>query len=204
MTGAAGRGVSFSQRAQRRDLLPSRRPGQSPARLPGSARPNRPRPARLPLAPMAALGGARRRPLVLLLFGETPGGGRGIGVRRLRGGCEGPRGPGGRRLRERRTGRLPGAGSARVPGGDGGARGGSRAPEPASGVRWRRLGGFSALRFASSPWGLRWSRRAASGCTRDEDGAGLGPRGGQGGRRPRPGEPVLRALPLALRAGTKR
>lgn len=85
MTGAAGRGVSFSQRAQRLDLLPSRQPGQSPARPPGQARPNRPRPARLPLAPMAALGGSRRRPLVLLLFGERPGGGRGLGVRRLRG-----------------------------------------------------------------------------------------------------------------------
>lgn len=178
MTGAAGCGVSFSPRAQRRDLLPSRRPGQSPAR------PNRHRPARLALAlaPMAAPGGARRRPLLLLLFGERPGGGRGRGVRRRRGGRGGPAaGPGGAV--------RPGRAGCGVGGGPGPASGGPLAET------WLLSAAVRPLTV-----GAPAAAEAASGCSRDEDGAGLGPRGAQGGRRPRPRAPVLRALPLAPRA----
>lgn len=137
VTGAAGRRVSFLPRAPQRPgfwipgpsvaLTPA--PGP-PARLPPApARPpalqppsTRSAPASAALAPMAALGGARRRALLLLLLGEGPGtlgqGGREAGVpgsagprlgtQGLRGAGEGsptsrPR-PGG--------GRRPGAGPA--------------------------------------------------------------------------------------------
>lgn len=86
MTGAAGRRVSCLPRAPQRPGLwtagpsPSRRPpARPPARLWGqpAAQPpltrSAPAPASAALAPMAALGGARRRPLLLLLLGEGPG-----------------------------------------------------------------------------------------------------------------------------------
>lgn len=178
MTGAAGCGVSFSPRAQRRDLLPSRRPGQSPAR------PNRHRRARLALAPMAALGGARRRPLLLLLFGERPGGGRGRGVRRRRGGRGGPAagraGPGG-----------GGSGAPSVPGGP--AAGG---PGPAAAVRWRRRG-FSALRFDRSPWGLRRPRKLRAAAAETRTARASVPAGHRAGGDPGPGSPSCGPAPGA-------
>ena len=151
-------------------------------------------PARLPLAPMAAPGGARRWPLLLLLFGEKPGWGlRAQGLRGEGSGrCEALRGPrgmwggvrgggllGGRELRgcgragpgdsrrvvPRRPRRLRGEGSVQVP------RSGRRREGPArpSGARPRVVGSVGSDLVVFERRGSRpylGARVAPEGCVR--------------------------------------